>query len=130
MCIDPFDLMSVYFKRKSALLLSSICGEEPEQWGETRLVSIVFWWPVSLFTDVFQMLFNFLLMPFYLRLHGNLKRVPLICNLLCIMISCPPCCTVEACSCLKLNYACMQSPDAQPRVPQLTMVSPLFLFEL
>lgn len=50
MCIDPFDLMSVYFKTKSALLLSSVCGEEPEQWRETRSVSIVSWWPV--FTDV------------------------------------------------------------------------------
>lgn len=57
-------------------------------------------------------------MSFYLRLHVNLKRVPLICNLLCILIPCPPCCTAEACSCLKLNYACMHSPDARPRVPQ------------
>ena len=33
-------------------------------------------------------------------------------NLLCIPISCPPCGTVEAYSCLVLNYACMH---AKPR---------------
>lgn len=32
----------MYFKTKSALLLSSICVKEAEQWGETRSVAIVF----------------------------------------------------------------------------------------
>lgn len=80
----------------------------------------------------FVLFCSFVLCLFFLVLYLNIHSTFLRHWYASYFVLCypVPCHTGEACSCLKPNYAWMQTQDAWPIVPQQSMVSHLFLFKL